>query len=182
VASGNARAVPVPIVRPEHDPYILLNGDTGKVTDYLRTARLLRAKAADPVVPETERRALLDRAEKLEAKYRKPNSPPTDNTATSTGPPTGPFSYNSTFVYWDFPGPDGKTPPPTDEDLRKYWVVLQDLLKNQWMWNTEYYDKDGNPRPQPDVDDIYEEDYKYDEDDDEDYGYNLFGEEDYDGE
>lgn len=116
--------------------------------DYLETARKLRAKAADPVVPDTERQALLERATDLEARYSKPKSPSTDDTTVTDS------GFN---IRWA-PG----TKPPTSRPFyptTDYREVLRRLAKNQWMWNTQYYDRYGNPRrPQ---EDIVEEDYRY---------------------
>lgn len=120
--------------------------------DYLRKARALRAKAADPVVPAPEAKALLEKAAELEAKYRNSNSPFTDETTVTSR--------------------DGR--PSYGSPLYEAWVdamnirrqaqaqkIAEDLLENQWMWNTEYYDKDGKPRPT-------------EADEDEDYGYETF--------
>jgi hypothetical protein len=42
-----------------------------------------------------------------------------------------------------------------------YWAeYMARLAANQWQWNTEYYDKEGKPRPQEE--DIVEEEYRYD--------------------
>jgi hypothetical protein len=51
--------------------------------DYRETIRALRAKAADPAVPDSERKALNEKADKLEAKYS--NS-------------TSPFTYDTTVI------------------------------------------------------------------------------------
>jgi hypothetical protein len=138
------------------------------VPDYARTARLLRAKAADPVVPDAERQALLEKAQDLETRY-------------SNGKPS---TINDTTVT----SHDGRSYRPEPQSWysqhRYSQQVLFDLLKNQWQWNTEYYDRNGTPKPAgPTADDLYEETYKYadndPEDEDEDYGYDLFEGEDY---
>lgn len=143
--------------------------------DYLAKARALRAKAADPVVPPAESAALLEKARELEAKYRNGSSPFTNDT-TVTG--------RDGFTFFGVP-PFGS--PEWDkwaEAIRKERQaqaqrVADDLLRNQWRWNTEYYDQFGRPRPQrsPDHDDIMEETYKFDPEDDpedEDYGYDEY--------
>lgn len=119
--------------------------------DNLDRARKLRAKAADPAVPPAEAKTLREKAAELEAKERKLNSPPTDNTS-ATGFGNHPEYGTTPWEEW------AKT--FNDARLRKAQQVAQDLLKNQWRWNSEYYDENGKPYG-PDVDDIMEEDYKY---------------------
>lgn len=122
--------------------------------DLLDRARKLRAKAADPAVPVPERALLVEKAKELEERYRKENPPLTNQTI----PPTPPR----------FGAPDWDEVAQVFHDVRMQRAakIAQDLLDNQWRWNTEYYDRDGNPtQPGPDVDDIYEEEYKYAEED-----------------
>jgi hypothetical protein len=129
--------------------------------DNLDRARKLRAKAADlNATTPAEREMLLEKARELEAKHRKLNPPPTDNTTTFTGDSfwlhgAPPPKYSSTE--WN-----EAADTLNDARMKRAAKIAQDLLDNQWRWNTEYYDKDGNPvQARPDVDDIYEEDYKY---------------------
>lgn len=125
--------------------------------DYAQKARALRAKAADPVVPEAERQALLEKAAELEAKYSKPNSPFTDQTTVTSRDGFGKSAYDlwveaqNRIRY---------------EQARK---VAEDLLKNQWIWNSEYYDRNGKPHAnEADTDNV------------EDYGYKWWMDGDYD--
>lgn len=136
--------------------------------DYAAKARALRAKAADPVVPDVERRALLEKARELEAKYGNANSP---------------FTNDTTVL-----GRDGR--PPYGSPGWYTWVEVQrmyrqqqatqtaeDLAREQWRWNTEYYDIHGNPRRnEADTDDDYlEETYAWE---DEDANYDILQEDD----
>lgn len=124
--------------------------------DYRETVRALRAKAHDPVTPEPEREACLAKASELEAKYGNVTSRVTDDT----------IIINRSGGYNPFARKPGwRQPDYSDEYWNRY---LADLLNRQWMWNREYYDQDGNPVTKPDVDNIYEDDYKYDEENDED--------------
>lgn len=115
--------------------------------DYLRTARLLRAKAADPVVPDTERRVLLEKAAELESKYRNRNSPSAnDTTVIGRGGYTGPVDdYWTNFLRYA-------------DAMRQ----TEDLLRRQHQWN----------KP-PEDDDITEEQYRY-QPEDEDAGYDIY--------
>jgi hypothetical protein len=122
--------------------------------DLLDRARKLRAKAADPAVPKPERDALIEKAKELESRHRNLNPPP----ANQTIPPT-PGTFGT---------PDWEEVARVFNDarMRRAAKIAQDLLDNQWKWNTEYYDKEGNPKqPGPDLDDIIDEDYKYAEED-----------------
>ncbi len=110
--------------------------------DYAQKARALRAKAADPVVTESERNSLLAKARELEAKYGNRSSPFTNHTTVTSrdGRPSGGYQ-------------------PSDQ----YWVdYMEGLVRNQWRWNSEYYDRGGNPVHE-DEDSMYEEAYKYEE-------------------
>lgn len=117
--------------------------------DYAQKARALRAKAADPVVPDVERRALLEKARELEAKYGNSSSLFTgDTTVTSRDGffyPTG-TTHRATTV------------PPSAEAWRATW----NLFHNQHLWN----------KP-PAEEDIIEENYREAPDEDEDYGYDI---------
>jgi Protein of unknown function (DUF2786) len=118
--------------------------------DWPNIIRALRAQAADPGIGEAERAAFTEKADKLEAKYGNSSSPSTDDT-TVTGrdgrwvrQPAG-FRPTADQEYWD--------------------EYMRNIVKNQYQWNTKYYDKDGNPKPGyggPDVDDLYEDEFKYD--------------------
>jgi hypothetical protein len=126
--------------------------------DYLAKARQLRVKAADPAVPKPEREALEKKARELETKYGKVNFPFTDDTTVTdrSGGAEGDLFTNGAWIY--YPKPD-----PMNRATATYWAeYLQKLAENQWQWNTEYYDKDGNPRVQEE-EDIVEEEYRYDE-------------------
>ena len=129
--------------------------------DYLRTARLLRAKAADPVVPDTERQALLERADDLEKKYSNSSSRSTNDT---TGTGTGPFTFTFTYNMW-------QPRPETEAERRARYAEserqLRDLFNRQSAWN-----------PPPWEEDIVEKDFRH-QPEDEDYGYDLFEEDDY---
>ena len=113
--------------------------------DYLAVARQLRVKAADPAVSGEERRALLDKAAELEAKYRNSSSATTDQTTVTATD-----------------GRQGRT-VTINLNHSPFWAeTLRHLKENQWRWNSEYYDEDGTPRTSgPDLDDVYEEEYKY---------------------
>lgn len=158
------------------------------MTDYLRLARLLREKAAyvppegsglQPV-PETERLALIARAEELERKYGNGNSPSGNNTTTTSRDGRfNPFArppgwkdrqYDYTFFFSDdlFQRFNAGTSSPqtaeaSAEQQQRSWQTLYILLKNQHHWNKT-----------PDEEDLVEEGYKHDYDEDEDYGYDMF--------
>ena len=135
--------------------------------DYLDIARKLRVLAADRATPDEQRPALLKRAAELEEKYApKPNptSPPTYDTIITNGIRItwAPGARPNTFTT------DHRTPWP---DGKLFDSILDELVKNQWMWNTEYYDRYGNPKPQTPKpeEDIVEEKWQYtgyDEDED----------------
>lgn len=149
--------------------------------DYLRLARELRAKAnyvpppasgLTAVGPE-EKAALLAKAREFEAKHAEAVTQYSrftdDTTVTSRDgrPPYGTRDWDEWFEVM--------------KNIRKAQAerIAEDLQRNQWRWNSEYYDQDGKPKPQrsPDYDDIMEETYKYDPGEDEDYGYDeAFGE------
>jgi hypothetical protein len=142
------------------------------VPDYLAKARALRAKAADPAVPAAERRALLDKATELESKYRNPSSSFTFDTIITGRDGIPPWSSGPAWDAW----------AEAIRNARKTQAekIAEDLRNNQWRWNSEYYDRFGNPKPyvDPDLDDVYEEDYRYDPEEDEDEGYDeAYGEE-----
>lgn len=155
--------------------------------DYLRLARELRAKAnyvpppgssLTAVGPE-EKAALLAKARELEDKH-KLSSPFTDDTTVTS---RDGFTFYGTSPYpYPYGSPEWEA---WAEGIRKErqaqaQKIAEDLAKNQWKWNSEYYDRFGNPKPQrgDDYDDIMEETYKYDpQGEDEDYGYDeAFGE------
>lgn len=117
--------------------------------DYQETIRALRAKANDRATGPDERAALLAKANEMEAKYGNSNSGSTDDTTIFSRDGRG------RWVPWTPPVP---APTHTAEFWREY---LTNLAARQWMWNTEYYDRDGNPVTKPDVDNIYEEEYRY---------------------
>lgn len=130
--------------------------------DYLKLARDLRAKAEyvpppgsglAPVGPE-EKAALLAKAKELEVKYGNFNSPFTDDTIVTSR--------------------DGRWSTVDIERIRREraeraWKIANDLLRSQFLWNSEYYYPDGTPKPQePAEPDPPKED--------EDYGYETFTE------
>jgi hypothetical protein len=101
-------------------------------------------------VPDTERRALLDRADALEAKYGNSNSPSTDDTTV-----TGNDGYWSVrFTSWQ----TAETFADQERRARAAWDTLWDLHRNQAAWNKEW------DRSTPDEDDLISEEYKYDHD------------------
>jgi DNA-binding LacI/PurR family transcriptional regulator len=137
--------------------------------DYGRIVRALRAKAADPVVSDHERRALLDRATAIEANHPEivtVKSPSTDYTTTVTS--------RDGFVY------DFRRHGPADPRHREWegptyeqsWEDVQRLFRNQHMWNKP---------PVPDEDDLISDEFKHDPGpgDDEDYGYDIYEGEEY---
>lgn len=103
--------------------------------------RLLRALGAPGSgTTDAERKLANDKADELERKYGKLNSPATDTKITGV-------SYHGTRTFQDA------------------FDILERLLNDQWQWNDQYYDRHGNPRPnRADEDDLYEEAYKYDPD------------------
>jgi hypothetical protein len=138
------------------------------VVDYLAAAKAFRAKAAATPYPE-EAKTLLAKAAELEAKYGNRSSPSANDTTTTSR--SGQWDYSNTeYLAWA-------------EAIRRHrqaeaMRVAEDLLKNQWRWNREYYDQNGNPfdtgpNPNPDPDDLIAEEYKTDPED-EDYGYDIF--------
>jgi hypothetical protein len=128
--------------------------------DKLDRARKLRAKAASPAVTAPEAKMLREKAAELEAAYRKDNPPPTNHTTTFTGDSF--WLRGGSAPKYDSKEWNEAADTLNDARMRQAAKIAKDLLDNQWRWNTEYYDKDGNPvQARPDVDDIYEEDYKY---------------------
>ncbi len=113
--------------------------------DYAAKARALRRKAADPVTTPGERESLLAKARELEAKYPDAKG--------------GYFSFtiqDTTITSRDGRPSGGYTPSDA------FWTeYMERLVRNQWQWNSEYYNRDGSPVV-PDEDAMYEEAYKYD--------------------
>lgn len=147
--------------------------------DYAALVASLRRKAADPVVLEPERRALLERAEAIEKNHPEAVTASSrftdDTTVTSRDGRYNPFTRpaNWTWVYYDDgpftkPNPKPGENPDFDRQTREAWDTLWNLHRNQAQWN----------KP-PDTDDLYEEEYKYGEDEDEDYGYDIYEGEEY---
>lgn len=152
--------------------------------------RALRAKADDKVTSEPEANALRAKATELEDKYCKSNSPPTNDTTTTSRDGnwttydeflaafyrTGVYdvyhaymsSPQTTETYPTRPSrhTSGKS---TTEDV---WDILNKLRENQYQWNDRYYDKDGKPKPgYGGEEDIVEDSYR--EQPDEDNGYDM---------
>lgn len=144
------------------------------MVDYLDTARKLRAKAADKVTPEAERAALIERAEYLEKKYGNASSRSTnDTTTTSRDGHTMTYSEWLNRNYDFFYANNGWRPPPPNEAERERRQreaerIAEQLKERQWMWNREYYDRDGKPYNH-DPDDLIADEYKHDNEEDEDY-------------
>lgn len=172
--------------------------------DYAALVASLRRKAADPVVPDTERRALLERASEIEKNHPEAvteSSPFIDDTTVTGRDGRMPWQYdeNGHFnpfarppgyeerVYHDYfhqnpwggksyyatdartrftkPNPKPGEDPEFDKKTREAWDELWNLHRSQAAWNP------------PDADDLYEENYKYA--DDEDYGYDIYEGEEY---
>jgi hypothetical protein len=141
--------------------------------DYGRVVRALRAKAADPVVPDTERRALLDRADQIEANHPEivtVKSPSTDYTTTTSrdGFAWPEYRWSSDGRFNPFarhPGFDEARYKAAQEETDR-------LFRNQHMWNKP---------PVPDEDDLIADEFKTDPGpgDDEDYGYDIYEGEEY---
>jgi hypothetical protein len=147
----------------------------------------LRAKAADPVVPETERRALLERAADIERRHPEivtVKSRFTDNTSTTSrdgfySPFTeasDPWGYDAYTSHgrtrFTKPNPKPGEDPNFDRRTKDAWDELYRLFQHQHQWNKP---------PQPDADDLISDEFKYDPGpgDDEDYGYDIYEGEDY---
>lgn len=125
----------------------------------------LMERAGHPKTPPAEAAACREKARKimekhLQPSYRSSNSPFTDDTIV-----TGRDGYPA----YGSPAWDAWVKTMRAQRQAASARVAEDLLKNQWRWNSEYYDRNGNPRPtQADTDEDYVEDtYAYDPEDNE---------------
>jgi hypothetical protein len=125
--------------------------------------RALRELAEHPNTPEHEAALARDRLKAMEAKYGNSNSRSTDNTTTTnrSGQPGFRYRYGS---------PDWNAWADEYNAQRRKTAeqIAEELLRNQWIWNSEYYDMNGNPRP-TEADNTNEDEF-----------YDIFTEEDYD--
>ena len=121
------------------------------VVDQRARLRALRALAAPGSgATEPERKLAKEKADELE---RKINSASTNDTTTIG---------RDGFWRRDTPGYDAWVDSVQRARQERASKIAEDLLHNQWRWNSEYYDQNGNPKEPPK--------------EDEDYGYEAFNE------